>query len=144
MGEKRSWHGFGSFVYGRSRVRERFMSRILDLRPMQPKLTKSGPKKRKRINSVSAKQSKRLKEYARLRKTFLEEHPRCEYEETGCSLLAGFVAFPVPCTRAAVDVHHMKRRGPYLNDTSTWLAVCRFHHTFLHDNVADSKMKGYL
>lgn len=97
--------------------------------------------KRTPLRKVSTKQAARLREYAKKRKVFLVTHPFCQFEETGKS--AG-TEYPIPCIAQATDVHHRKRRGQFLCDESTFLATCRFHHAWIHDNVAESKERGYL
>jgi len=47
------------------------------------------------------------------------------------------------CTLKSTDVHHMKGRGKYLNDTSTWLSVCRTCHEWIENNPKDAKELGY-
>lgn len=45
------------------------------------------------------------------------------------------------------DVHHTysgKDRAKYFLDVSTWIAVSREGHNWIHDNPIESREKGYL
>lgn len=44
----------------------------------------------------------------------------------------------------SVDVHHMKRRGKYFLDTSSWLAVSRQAHDWIHSNPKEATEMGWL
>ena len=44
----------------------------------------------------------------------------------------------------SVDVHHMKRRGKYFLDTSSWMAVSRQAHDWIHSNPKEATEKGWL
>ena len=49
--------------------------------------------------------------------------------------------------KPASEIHHTycgKDRAKYYLDTSTWLAVSREGHNFIHDNPKESREKGYL
>jgi hypothetical protein len=103
-----------------------------------------------RIKPVSATRAKINKIYSALRKTFLELHPYCQWtflernvaEDTVIAIAkkAGVYA-PYP---RSVDIHHMKGRGKYLLDTSTWMAVSRQAHDYIHANPEESYRKGYM
>ena len=43
----------------------------------------------------------------------------------------------------ATDVHHMKGRGKYHLDTTTWLAVCRNCHMWIEENTVDAIELGF-
>lgn len=102
---------------------------------------------------MSKKRSKLNVEYSRLRKDFLEAHPYCQVtiqnmgvteEEVirggGTTVIRGDLAyFP-----RSVDVHHMKRRGKYFLDTSSWLAVSRQAHDWIHSNPKEATEMGWL
>jgi hypothetical protein len=85
--------------------------------------------KRSSLRKVSKKHAKELRTYSKLRKAFLEEHTTCQYP--GCS-------------SRAEDLHHKAKRGKFLNDTTQFMAVCRYHHDFIHQNPAISRYNGYL
>jgi hypothetical protein len=68
-------------------------------------------------------------EYTEKRKAYLQVHPFCEFEG---------------CTKLASEIHHRARRGANYLDVSTFFAICRNHHRFLHDNPAEAKEMGLL
>jgi len=70
------------------------------------------------------------REYAKLRKQFLNEKSICRAKIDRCSLIA-------------TDIHHTKGRGKYHLDTSTWLSVCRNCHMWIENNPADAKELGF-
>lgn len=80
-------------------------------------------KKFKAIKKVSEKMKIKLKTYRELRKEYLEKHPYC------------FANLP-GCTKKAVDVHHLGRRGSNLNAEETFMAVCRSCHDYLHSRMS--------
>ena len=73
------------------------------------------------IKKVSSKMAGDLKLYHKKRKKFLEFRLLCEARLPGC-------------TQTVSDVHHTKGRGQYLNDVSTWMAVCRHCHDYIHSH----------
>ncbi len=70
------------------------------------------------------------REYSKLRKQFLSERSVCRAKIHNCSI-------------QATDVHHMKGRGKYHLDTTTWLSVCRNCHTWIELNPEDAKDLGF-
>jgi hypothetical protein len=56
----------------------------------------------------------------------------------------GAILHPPPDVVEATDVHHVKKRGKYMLDVSTWLAVCRETHIKIHQNPAWARANGYL
>lgn len=113
--------------------------------------------RRKRLNPVSKKRIKINKEYSRLRAEFLKAHPWCQFwlaetspegplsEEYAIENNGLFVLDSIPnqCPRST-DIHHKKHRGRYLLDTSTWMAVSRHAHDYIHSHPAEAYAKGYL
>lgn len=86
-------------------------------------------KKRKRIPFASEKRRAELKEYSELGKKFLMENRVCQCKN---------------CTKHSMDIHHVKGRGKYLNDVSTWMAVCRDCHDSIHGgDPLRAKEMGY-
>jgi len=85
--------------------------------------------KRTPIKKMSDKTAKLNKVYSVACKQFKKDHPVCQYEE---------------CKAPTQDVHHMAGRGINLLNQSTWLAVCRGHHTYIHLNPRESRKSGYL
>lgn len=64
---------------------------------------------------------------------FATELPRCEaaIHEAGCN-------GELP----ALEVHHKRGRGPYLNDTSTFVGVCSKCHAYIEANPRWAKEVG--
>ncbi len=111
--------------------------------------------RRSKLKPVSTKRAGQLREYAKLRKQFLEDHPFCQvaieehaadeavivriFKDCSALLIAGQ---HIP---RATEIHHKnKRRGAMLNDTKHWMAVCRENHERIENNKAWARSKGYL
>mgnify|MGYP003618810488 CR=1 FL=1 len=95
-------------------------------------LKKSEPKEKKPIPRRSKKKIIEDLQYSVLRKEFLEKP-----ENKICKING------MPTT----EIHHKycgKNRAKYYLDTSTWLAVNRDSHNFIHDNPKKSRELGYL
>lgn len=84
-------------------------------------------KRNGKLKSKSDKRKKQEKVYNELRRQFLTSNPRCRV-----------------CGAEATDIHHMRHRGKYYLDTTTFMAVCRLDHQRIHDNVAWAREMGYL
>jgi uncharacterized protein YlaI len=82
---------------------------------------------KKRINRVSKKHRINLAVYSDARKTYLLSNPYCEV--CGCE---------------ATDIHHKARRGKNLNNTDTWMAICRLCHQRVESNGKWAREMGYL
>lgn len=68
--------------------------------------------------------------YRKKRDTFLHEHPICEFPE---------------CFAKSQDTHHAAgRTGKNYLDSSTWLAMCRNHHTWIHSHARAARVMGLL
>jgi len=75
-----------------------------------------------KIPLVSSKRKKKDAEYSKLREKYLTENPLCMVKVNGCS-------------HGATDVHHKfsgSDRDTYYLVQSTWLAVCRACHSWIH------------
>lgn len=67
-----------------------------------------------------------MDEYSKRRAAFLIVHSKCEAKLVGC-------------TGGATDVHHCfsgSNREKYLLNMTTWKAVCRSCHNFIHDHLS--------
>lgn len=97
--------------------------------------------KRTPLKRVSSKRSKELREYAKLRKAYLEAHPYCQvWIQEG--IINGTSLNDPPLS---TDIHHVRGRWHgRLNDTKYWLAVCRESHEKIHRNPAWAYERGYL
>lgn len=69
-----------------------------------------------------------LVSYEKQRRIFLKKHPVCEL----CK------------KKRSTDVHHVRGRGPYLLDETTWMALDRGCHDRIHQNVGWALKHGYL
>jgi len=85
--------------------------------------------KRTPLRKVSKKYAPELRAYQKERKIFLEDK-FCEY--------------PEGCVERADDVHHSQGRGINLRKQSTWWALCRTHHDFVHQNPNIARTMGLL
>jgi hypothetical protein len=108
------------------------------------------------LKPVSAKRVKINRIYSSLREKFLKDHPYCEFfmAEHGLSLAdisptggaewnwgfrTGYINVP-----RSEDIHHKCGRDKYLLDTSTWMAVSRNAHNYIHAHPKESYEKGYM
>jgi len=78
-----------------------------------------------KINKFSKKMVKLNSEYSKLRKVHLDTYPMCQAKIYNCFL-------------KATEIHHMKGRGKYHNDTSTWLSVCRNCHRWIEEHPKEA------
>jgi hypothetical protein len=85
--------------------------------------------KRTRLRPMSKKREAASKEYTAKRSLFLQQRPACERCQR----------------RPSRDVHHVEGRynGAYL-DASTWKAVCRACHDWIHQHPSDARASGWL
>jgi len=87
-----------------------------------------------KIPLVSSKRKKKDQEYLKLRERYLTENPLCMVKVGGC-------------THNATDVHHKyagSNREAFYLVQSTWLAVCRNCHDFVHLNPKIAREMGWL
>lgn len=86
------------------------------------------------IPRVSSKRKKKDQEYLKLRERYLTQNHLCMVKVNGC-------------TNGATDVHHKfsgSDRDTYYLVQSTWLAVCRACHSWIHENPEKARILGYL
>jgi len=86
--------------------------------------------KLKSLPKISKKKEIENQEYSILRVEFLTKHPTCQAKLPGCTVLS-------------TDIHHMKGRGKYTLDISTWLSTCRTCHTYIENNPDVAKEYGF-
>jgi len=87
-----------------------------------------------KIPLVSSKRKKKDAEYSKLREKFLTENPLCMVKVIGCG-------------HGATDVHHTyagANRDAFYLIQSTWKAVCRNCHDFVHMNPKIAREMGWL
>ena len=89
--------------------------------------TTRGLKRNKPMNRVSDKHREELKEYSKIRYDYFMLNHFCEI-----------------CGNAATDIHHKARRGKNLNNTETWMPVCRPCHMRIESNGKWARENGYL
>ena len=68
--------------------------------------------------------------YTVLRRKFMEEYSMCQAALPGCN-------------NSSTDIHHMKGRGLYYLEVSTWLSVCRQCHTYIEEHPIEAIELGY-
>lgn len=110
---------------------------------------------------MSAKRQRDAREYARLRAEFLKAHPFCQvwlarhrvHEEHARGLRVvtaiGAHGVPWPVLSADIprstDIHHKAgRTGSNYLDTSTWMAVSRAAHDWIHTHPKEARARGWL
>jgi hypothetical protein len=87
-----------------------------------------------KIPQVSSKRKKKDAEYSKLRERFLTDNPLCMVKVNGCG-------------HGATDVHHTRSgsdRDAFYLVQSTWLAVCRNCHQYVHEHPEESRIMGWL
>ena len=79
---------------------------------------------------MSDRQASRLSIYFEIRKDYLRDHPNCGVQD---------------CRELARDIHHTRgKHGKFLFDVRFFLGVCRRHHDWIHQNVAEARKKGLI
>lgn len=82
------------------------------------------------MRKISKKQSANLREYKKVRESYLNNNPNCE-AKLSC------------CTYEATEIHHKKGRiGNLLQDDAYFLAVCRNCHQWIELNPAEAKERS--
>lgn len=97
-----------------------------------PKPEKKEKPKSKYIKKVSDKRSDQMAQYKPMRLEFLKLYPKCQFEGCECK---------------SIEVHHKysgKDRSKFYLDDSTWMAICRKHHAWIHAYPKQSRSMGYL
>ena len=107
-------------------------------------------KRRKPVNAISARQRKRLAEYAKVRRAHLEEHPWCET----CPKIVEWLkqrAFNVAAAAMplrphwATEPHHIRGKlSLLLCDRRFFISTCRRGHDWIHANPDLARSLGLL
>lgn len=84
----------------------------------------------KNIKPVSAKKAVLDGFYSKLRKEYLSLYPYCQAKLDGCTI-------------HSTDIHHIKGRGVFYLDKTTWLSVCRICHNWIEKNPLKAKDLGF-
>jgi hypothetical protein len=83
-----------------------------------------------------------MRVYSAKRREFLERHPVCH---VGSVLTAsGLYKEASACTYDATDIHHVKKRGQYLNEEAYFLPTCRSCHSWVHSHAGLARVLGLL
>lgn len=83
------------------------------------------------ISRTSDKRAREERLYHTARKVFLDQHPVCGMNIAGI------------CTIKATDVQHLKGRGKYYLDQTTWLQACRACHSYAELHPEEAKENGW-
>jgi len=89
--------------------------------------------RRTKLRKVSKKRQVDSIQYFVLRKKYMSRHRYCE-------LCDSTLGLPV----AATDLHHKRGRGKYYLDVSTFCALCRPCHTYIHEHPDWARANGWL
>jgi hypothetical protein len=99
--------------------------------------------KRSRLKPVSP--SKRREHdlfYRSTQPLWLEAHPECQFD---LSLLNESLPKGTLCGQTyGCKVHHMMRRGKYLNDVRFFMTVCLTHHILIEKHKKFARMVKYI
>lgn len=134
------------------------MPLLSDLRSHIPIVHQKAVKAKGRgLARISQKHAARLREYAKLSKRFLLDHPYCQYwlaehgyDEQGaicrfrCAPGRSYQGLCEHEVHRSTEVHHRKGRGKFLLDTTTWMAVSRYAHLQIHADPKTSYAKFYM
>lgn len=113
----------------RNMVNRSNLKRKLHLAQKEIGLPKTALKRQKQVPVFSKKRLSELKIYTPLRKQFLKDNPICKCGRNGCK-------------RKAVDVHHKKGRGIWLNVVEFWLPVARVCHSWIEAHPKEAMELG--
>ena len=84
----------------------------------------------KQVKKVSNKRKDELKEYVKLRKSFLLHNTDCELKLEGCTVKAS-------------EIHHAAgRTGKNFLDTNTWRAACSSCHFKNHNELSAEERRS--
>ena len=89
----------------------------------------SSLKRRTRLRPISTKRAKASRIYLTARSRFLGSHPVCQRCDG----------------RRSTDIHHTAgRSGSNYQDQTTWLALCRQCHDWIHQHPSQARAKNLL
>lgn len=91
-------------------------------------------RRKRAMPRVSSRRKAEMVVYGRDRRFFLILHPLCE----ACPRTGNLM-------HLSCDIHHTcGRTGKNYLDQSTWLAVCRRCHSWIHENKSKARALGLL
>lgn len=120
------------------------------------------PKRKKRMPRFSRIGRLKNEVYQKQSREFREEHPRCEFmrwpDGTPAPRLTGsspitrkyteggvvHVEMARQCTRRTAGVHHVRKRGRWLNDKRYFFPGCFDDHEWIENNKRGAVRLGYL
>ena len=80
------------------------------------------------MKRISNKKAKDLAEYTKEKQVWIKAHPVCER-----------------CGDQSTDLHHSRGRiGRLLRAEVFWMPLCRYCHTWVHENPKDAREHGYI
>ena len=86
----------------------------------------------KPIPKMSSRKAKEVPEYSKLKKAFLEEKMKCEFNFNGCYVLA-------------TQIHHCSKSDKNFLNTATWKRSCAHCHPIAEALPAEERRaKGWL
>lgn len=88
-------------------------------------------KKQKPIPKESSKRKKEHVLYSVMRLQFLKDNPTC------------FMSIPEICTHKSTEIQHLKGRGKYYIDMTTWGAACHQCHSYATDHPEEAVNNGW-
>lgn len=107
-----------------------------------------GPRPRKPLKKASSKRAKQLREYSKRRREYIIAHPRCEAWDTIVDWQAENATSEYQTAPEhqphSTEIHHRAKRGNNLNNESTWLAVCRWSHNWIHAHPKEARKLGLI
>lgn len=89
------------------------------------------PKTQKPIAKESDKRKKEHALYSVMRLQYLKDHPNC------------FMVIAGICTGAATEIQHLKGRGIYYLDMTTWGGACHCCHKYATDHPEEAIENGW-
>lgn len=84
----------------------------------------------KEIKKVSTRMQKLNAAYKILRDLFMKSHPKCEANLPGCKI-------------KSTECHHVRGRGQYYLDDSTYLALCTPCHKWINEHNEAALEMGF-
>lgn len=115
--DKLIWKNFE----GQKFCKDCWMKKTPATKPVTSRLIKSVSDKRKPLDQL----------YSKLRKQFLDqpENSTCKAKLHVCTHHTG----------QDLTIHHMRGRGKYYLDTTTWVSLCLSCHRWVEEHPADAK-----
>lgn len=101
------------------------------MKPTKPLSRSTLPKLQKPIPKQSDRRKKEQVLYSTMRLQFLKINPNCVMNIKGL------------CTMKATEIQHLKGRGKYYLDTTTWMSACHYCHSYTTDHPEEAIENGW-